>query len=178
MQPFQDRHVMIIRWVKGEEKMKKWVLIAICAVVIVSMCAGCASSYNYRDSGYEVPEPAAAPEEYNYDAEGWSYSDDWSSNTSGSSSALTYKAFEQRKIIRNASLSLETRNFDADLEYIRNYADELGGYIGTSSVSGRKPEAYGDSGRSARFEVRIPQDKMETCMEGTRGRATVISEST
>jgi preprotein translocase subunit Sec61beta len=118
-----------------------------------------------------VPAP-----EYAAGDNGWGYA----SNTagSGSSSSAAKKVYEERKIIRNASLNLETRNFDEDLEYIRNFADELGGYIGTSSISGRKPEAYGDSGRSARFEVRIPQNNMEAFIAGARGRATVVSEST
>lgn len=82
------------------------------------------------------------------------------------------------KIIKNASISLETRLFDEHTVYIRQRVEELGGYVSSSSTWGRKPENYGDRGRTASIVVRVPQQSMELFLADARGLATVTSEMT
>ncbi|HWR22038.1 MAG TPA: DUF4349 domain-containing protein [Feifaniaceae bacterium] len=81
------------------------------------------------------------------------------------------------KIIKTASLGLETREFETDLSYIKQKAVDMGGYIASSYVTGRKPENYGDAGRYANLSLRIPQERMEAFLAEARGVATVTYEN-
>ena len=61
---------------------------------------------------------------------------------------------DERKIIETISLTIQTREFDELLDEIEAQVNELGGYIESSSVSGRE---FGSStNRHASLEVRIP----------------------
>lgn len=61
---------------------------------------------------------------------------------------------DERKIIETISLTIQTREFDELLDEIEAQVNELGGYIESSSVSGRE---FGSStNRHAKLEVRIP----------------------
>ena len=73
------------------------------------------------------------------------------------------------KIIKTASLGLETRTFDETLASIKERVSEMGGYVERSDISGKEPENYGDGGRNAFLTLRIPQEKMESFLEAAKG---------
>ncbi len=160
--------------------MKKRILIPILVFALLLGAIGCsAQSEKTTDQMLAPAEPAVAPmpaaaadmEEAiaeNYDA-GW---------TSVASAVDNAGGYGGHKIIKNAGLGLETRNFDNDLAYIRQKAEEMGGYVSSSNISGRKPENYNDNGRYASLSLRIPEAKMEAFLEDARGVATVTYENT
>ncbi len=82
----------------------------------------------------------------------------------------------QHKIIKNANVTIETRSFDEDINFIKEKAEELGGYIESESVSGRKPQEYGDGTRYAIITFRIPADKLNTFLTLAEGAATVTDK--
>lgn len=88
------------------------------------------------------------------------------------------QSYGGHKIIKNAGIGIETKEFDKHLEYIRTRVEELGGYISNSNVYGKVPETYYDSGRSANVTARVPQDRMEAFLADARGLATVTYENT
>lgn len=64
-----------------------------------------------------------------------------------------------RKLIRNASLTVETREFDSLIPNIQNKATELGGYVEMSDISGTG--LSDDTYRYANYTIRIPEDKFD-----------------
>lgn len=165
--------------------MKKKIIIGILTLaLLLGLVAGCSApaamkqfaagaDMAYTTAAAEPAAPAAPaapmPESAMMDSGGWE---------NGTEEALNSSSTGGYKIIRTANLSLETRNFDTDLAYIKEKVNVMGGYISSSHVSGRKPENYGDRGRYANMTVRIPQERMESFLADARGVATVVSEST
>ena len=146
----------------------KRIISSAAAALMLCVClAGCsgaqskasydtASSYGRYEEAYPM-EPMAAPAPTSAVSAG-EYGFDSVANTSDK--AITAgDIYAGRKIIRNYDISLNTDNFDNDMEYIKSRISELGGYVLSSNVYGSKPEAYGDAGRTVEMTVRIPAQK-------------------
>lgn len=73
-------------------------------------------------------------------------------------------AQSQRKIIRNADFSLETLNYDQTVKDIEAMVQRCGGYVESSSTSGRSAiKVDGDDpSRWADYTVRIPADQLDS----------------
>ena len=95
-------------------------------------------------------------------------------NTENVNSEFTGETTE-RKIIKNASLNLETQDFDTTLNEIKLRVNQFGGYISSSSLRGNKSEGS----RYANFVCRIPADKYESFLSSAdeAGNVTYLSES-
>lgn len=166
-------------------KLKKslWVVLALCLVLTTAF--GCASSSSPSVTAQEEAAPAPAAVEapqtsYEMDSAGTD-NGSWKSSTGEAATSEQNQENQNyggHKIIKNAYLSLETENFDDVVEHITERAGQMGGYISSSNISGRKPENYQDSGRYASIELRIPQEKMEAFLTDAKGVADVINEQT
>lgn len=163
--------------------MKK-TIIALFLCAALPLCAACSSRMSYESPAAPAPAPAAAaPREAAMDSGGMAVTGGWGNADTEKAVAQNSAAQEESgesygaKIIKNASISLETREFDAHTAYIRQRADDMGGYVSNSYTSGKKPESYSDSGRYASITVRIPQQRLESFLADARGIATVVSES-
>lgn len=161
---------------------KKGLALVLCALLLVF--AGCASKMNAAPQ--EAPAMAPAPAEPMT-----SYADEsgWGRDTVAEAEMDYLQAEDAgnvtpdpliptgQKIIKNANISLETREFMRHVQHIQERAQQMGGYVSSSHISGKEPESYYDSGRYATVTVRIPAEKLDTFLEDTRGLATVTSES-
>lgn len=166
--------------------MKRRILIAATAAVMILGMAitGCSANAprfveNY-DSSYKNDSPDSFGIGY-----GTYYSTSESNNTdsadepslmSDPDTPHTNNEQAQHKIIKNANVTIETRSFDEDINFIKEKAEELGGYIESESVSGRKPQEYGDGTRYAIITFRIPADKLNTFLTLAEGAATVTDK--
>lgn len=74
-----------------------------------------------------------------------------------------------RKIIKNAELSVETRDFDGFTSTLNAIVGELGGYVQSSSQGANRRTNL----RYADMTLRIPAEKLETFISRTEGAATV-----
>lgn len=165
--------------------MKRIVIILISALLLVGVAFGCASKsespraesyYNrndYADSyyeygGYAEYEPEAYAEEAKSGMGTVQSSEPFSSTT---------QALENRKIIRNADVVAQTLAFDAFLEQLGNAVSSVGGYIESSSVSGRTIR-NSEQLRTARFTIRVPADKLDAFLNTVSGLGNVTSQST
>ena len=81
-----------------------------------------------------------------------------------------------RKVIRDAELSVETLEFDAFISSINAKMAELGGYVQSNNVSG-KAYNYGSGLRSANMVIRIPAEKLDSFLSAVDGLGNVISRS-
>ena len=152
--------------------MKRRILIAATAAVMIlgMVITGCSAnaprSVENYDSSYKNDSPDSFGIGYGMD-----YSASESNNTDSADEPSlmpdtdtphTNNEQAQHKIIKNANVTIETRSFDEDINFIKEKAEELGGYIESESVSGRKPQEYGDGTRYAIITFRIPADKLNT----------------
>ena len=81
-----------------------------------------------------------------------------------------------RKLIRDVTLEVETREFDSLLAQISERVSELGGYIESSQVSGVSLNARGGvRDRDASLKARIPADKLDSFLESVETEANVVS---
>ncbi len=169
---------------------KRW--LAALLVVILLIGAGCAAPNGLKTESAApqapaMPAPAAEAPEFAADDKAKADRGGWtggSGELGGGSPAATQAPSETEeqnygghKIIKTASMGLETREFEIDLNYIKQKAVDMGGYIASSYVTGRKPENYGDPGRYANLSLRIPQQRMEAFLAEARGVATVTYEN-
>ena len=193
MQPLPDNMRYINR--KQDEQryeedttVKKIMIAMLSAAMALMLCfAGCSSNskdmadgYNYavtEDAAYTEPAEAQAPGaatayEYGLDTSAYADMDKAKLNTGD--------MYGGRKIIRNYDISLATNTFDDDLAYINAKLSELGGYVLSSSLSGSKPEAYGDSGRSLSMTLRVPAEKASDFVSGVQqlGKVDYIHDYT
>lgn len=79
-----------------------------------------------------------------------------------------------RKIIRTASVSMETTDFEASLAALEQRVTEFGGWIASSELQG---SSRYDSSRYAWYTLRIPSAKMEAFLSGAEEFGTVLSSS-
>lgn len=82
-----------------------------------------------------------------------------------------------RKVIRNIYISIESDAFDEHLAVLLENVQQVGGYVESSNVDGKKPEAYNEPGRYGSFIFRIPVDKADLFAQEAKGYGTLVSSS-
>lgn len=88
------------------------------------------------------------------------------------------QAAAQRKIIRHASLTLETKAFDEALREIESLVTGSGGYIESQSIDGQSLSYRGDYyERSASIMARIPAEKLDEVASQVGALCNVVSRS-
>ncbi len=166
--------------------MKRTVLILLGVLLAVAAAFGCSSKSSerpessaykagYTDSyyaDYDMPAEPAAEEAY-YDGE--SKASNGIRGDAGASDAA--QALANRKIIRNADVTVQTLAFDAFVEALNNAVTAAGGYIESSSVGGRSIRSS-EQLRNARFTIRIPADRLDAFLSDVAGLGNVTSQST
>ena len=160
----------------------KWIAIVLSALLLLSAFVGCAAmkSEDSATAAPAAPMPAEMPAAENGSVSGSTAQDaakgGWLNGTEAQEGE-TSPDYGGHKIIKTASMGLETREFDSVLAHVKQKIADMGGYVSTSYVSGKKPENYNDSGRYASISLRIPQERMEAFLADTRGIATVTYEN-
>ena len=82
------------------------------------------------------------------------------------------------KIIRTATVSAETKNFDSALTEIEAEVAALGGYMESSQVTGRNyaSQSNGYATRTAKFSIRVPAEKLDAFL-GKAGELLNVTSS-
>lgn len=113
-----------------------------------------------------------------YDSGDYEYADEVSEEN-GSSQAETVEKGETtgRKLIRNVDMDVETESFDALLASAQSQAEELGGYIESSSISNSSYASSTSAARSARLTARIPSEKLDGYLAGISKQSNVTRKS-
>ena len=76
-----------------------------------------------------------------------------------------------RKIVRTASLSLETASFDAVIEAIRGQTAQAGGLVSQCDIGGTAGSRY------ARMQLSVPEAALDGFLAGAQALGTVTSQS-
>ena len=154
-----------------------------CAVLSTALCAcgsSSASSGSYKnaaaDTGAYYDEPMAAAESYD-DAEMAMYDTGAGESASNSTQTTENASTSNRKLIRNASISVETKEFDSLLANVDAKIKELGGYVENMNGNyGSKYESY-RSNKSANITARIPAAKLDEFIGAVGEQANITSKS-
>jgi hypothetical protein len=85
----------------------------------------------------------------------------------------TQEASIDRKLIKNADISLRVDNYQAAVESLKNQVLSYGGYITNESVQTTGPEGI----LNGHLQVRVPQDKFESFLSGMEGLGKVTGRN-
>ncbi|MCR4990789.1 MAG: DUF4349 domain-containing protein [Lachnospiraceae bacterium] len=162
--------------------MKKRLCILLLAGALVLSSTGCGRSSS-ASAGYSK---AVEPEMYDsYDgaesAQMVSYAEDaeyeGSTGTGGSTGTETENATNSnRKLIRDMSLSVETKEYDSLIKNLTSQIGALGGYVEYMDVQNNSLNS-GRSSRNASLTARIPAAKLDTFVNNI-GEVTNITNRT
>lgn len=163
--------------------MKKLLAIAAALAVFGACLAGCAApaqTEGYSDNGAvygaEAPAEKAAVEE-EVAAEDTAAQAAGGIEETGGAQSVVIPDDENRKLVYTADYSLETAAFDKDYAALYQAIAAAGGYVGSESTSGTKPESINDAGRTSYITARIPVGKYEAFLSAIEGIGTVISKN-
>lgn len=78
-----------------------------------------------------------------------------------------------RKLVKNASLDVETKDFDALHDMLENTVKTLEGYVESKQITG----GSGSSMRRATIVARIPAEKLDTFIAAVKAAGNVTEES-
>ena len=126
------------------------------------MVAGGASNVMY-DAAAEMPMMAAAYDDY--DAPEMEEAMEEAAPAEGG-------AVRQEKIIRSASFTVKTTDYDTDLERLQSLAKEMGGRVEYMNTYG---DASTGQTRSASLTLRIPSQRLDDFLSGVEGIGNVTS---
>lgn len=127
--------------------MKKRIVRITAALCTAALLAGCGGSISSKDGGYYTTE-AAAQESYNYDSAAGSV--DSGLVPENAAEAATDETAQ--KIIYNASLSMESTDFDTTREALMTAVEANGAWLESTSLYGTEK----DHDRTADYTVRVP----------------------
>ncbi|MDF2609267.1 MAG: putative secreted protein [Lachnospiraceae bacterium] len=153
---------------------KIWILMLM--VVLVTILGGCSSSKNETDYGSGTYE--TAPMSANYDVAEVEVGANeeqkvlYSTSTAASNGSVVNV---NDKIIRRINMEVETKEFDVLIETIDTQIKELGGYIESSNISGKR-YYNSDNLRSSNMIVRVPKDKLDYFVNTVNDIANVVQK--
>ncbi len=127
--------------------MKKIITLAVCIVLVMAMLCGCGESIAKNEVDMEFSDSTALEEE------------------------LQSETIDSRKLIKEAYLSVETKDYDNYLAGIRNNVASSGGYIESSDES-----SYSEL-RVFTAVIRIPVGKTDSFTEFASKNVTVVEKS-
>lgn len=95
----------------------------------------------------------------------------------GVSGSVSGSVSEDRKLIRTATLFVETDSFDSLLELLPQQAADLGGYVEQSEVSGNSMHQNRPVPRYASLTIRIPSNQLDSFLTIVEEHSNVTSHS-
>lgn len=97
----------------------------------------------------------------------------YSSSTEGGKLTESASVAENRKLIRESCLNMETKEYDAMISSLEKQVAEVGGYVQSARTEGN-PEY---SNRWMHYVLRIPENKYEQFLENVNTLGTVTSRN-
>jgi len=155
--------------------MKK--ILCVLTAVLVVLLALCSCGSSYGSKGEYANESMEFDYDYGYDG-GLSEDSADSKAISPSEGKADYQAIadaSSRKLIRDASLDIETETYDDFMKKLTAEIESCGGYVENSSESGGiySYQSY----RSSELTVRIPSDKLDSFLGNISEIAVITSKS-
>lgn len=168
---------------QGQKRQGRRRAAALGLLLSAALCAGCGSAGRTKDS--------AMPEIYQNAVAESSKSDGyWGSNLAGGSYDISdavspaespfseSAAYEGQKLIRNVSMSVETKEFDTLMSALNTQVRQLGGYVENMETYNGSLYSSGSRGsRYARLTVRIPKARTDEFLEAVSDACNVVRKN-
>lgn len=164
--------------------MKRISLILLSVLLVALSAFGCTAKTTpqaYNNNGYSY----GAAADYAYAEEAYAPMPDMPAESETASAALSINrkdnsqspALTNRKIIRNADVSVQTLEFDAFLEKLNAQVEAIGGFVESSSIGGR---GYYNKYtlRTAYLVIRVPAENLDAFLDVVDGLGNVTNKST
>ena len=161
--------------------MKKIIPVALAILLLLCTAGGCSASAKSAayENSYQMSETAdmyyaeaEAPMEAPTEAKAA-----YGANNAPAPASNPSQALSNRKIIRNADMSIETLAFDAFLEKLIASVESFGGYTESSSI-GNRGYRNGQQLRNAHYTIRIPADRLDDFLSAVSELGNVMSINT
>lgn len=157
---------------KKNNLIRQWIGL-LCAIVFLTGCGskqkGDYAESQSSDEKWDAEMEAAYDESGEMDGGGAPMEEELSGNAEiGSTGA------QNQKLIKDVSISAETKKFDTLLESITKKTKELGGYVESSEINGSSYSYY--SSRWAELMVRIPADKLDAFVKEVDSNANITNK--
>ncbi|WP_315115956.1 DUF4349 domain-containing protein [uncultured Clostridium sp.] len=152
--------------------MKKFINYLVGLLVILFIFTSCSSSKKSHD-GYSSPSENATPQAYNFDKKESSISMEKAKKDSSLSTELV-----DRKNIQNATIEIQTLDFDGSTTDLSNKVKSFGGYIESSNISGKRIDNEPSAeNRFAEISIRIPVEKFDEFIKDLRNLGNITNQS-
>lgn len=153
--------------------MKKAMNALLAALLCAAFLAGCGASGGSATSTAAMDAggapSASAQNEYTAGG-GWGAEADDAARPAGEAGEAFQPAKESRKIIHNASLELESKQYEDTRAALLEAAAQAGGYVQSSSEYGS--QEAGD--RWAQYELRIPSGQYASFLQAAEGAGSLV----
>jgi len=157
--------------------MKKLITIFMICIAMLALGLTACGNEQVTEQKMMVEETAAAGimEEAAYDT----YYDAGYAGGFSNDGGSTTVADPNRKLIKDVSLEIETKEYESLLASIREKITALGGYVENSSLSSPSTNDTYRSSRHANITARVPSDKLDEFVNGIskEGNVTYKSEN-
>ncbi len=147
------------------------------AGLVVSMIAGCGASSKFETAMEAPAENAAAYDAamdggiYDYAAQEEMAADTAAGGPEGGKEA-GMQIQQNRKLIRNVNMSVETEEFDVLIQNVEQKVEQLGGYVEQSNIyNGSYTQNF--RSRSANIMARIPSDNLDSFVDAVSEQTNV-----
>lgn len=152
------------------------------ALILLLLCAvfGCAGKSAARESDGYYPNSAGAyyyDDAYEQSAPIEVADANYGFTNESKTTANTSPALANRKIIRNADMTVETLSFDTFLEKLSASVGSFGGYVESSSI-GDRGYRNGQKLRFAHYTVRVPADRLDAFLNAVSDLGNVTALNT
>ncbi|MDD6160163.1 MAG: DUF4349 domain-containing protein [Oscillospiraceae bacterium] len=160
---------------KKTKKMSLFLALVMTGLILLSGC-GSKASGSFATDGNFAPAPSAEPVPMPMEPE-MGYEKPSMDSSSGGSGELIYNG-DQNKIIRTASMEIQTTEFDKAVKALSELTAQCGGYFESANVYGGSYYSQ-NARRSANYVVRIPTERFEAFRDstGTVGHVYSLSEN-
>ncbi len=149
--------------------MKRYWIILVAALVLLTGCAGAASPDYAMEEGIAMAPPAPAMEMEAYADSAM----DMDSNSARSTSSGVEPAQVERLVIKNASLTITVDDPEVTIAEITALADALGGHV----VSSNTYQTYANNGvrvPEGSINIRVPSESLNDALERIKEDAVEV----
>ena len=147
--------------------------------VLLAACGSSSKSYSlsYKDDGAMMMEATA--DYANYDMvesrSSINASPSYQKSSGGATASAENVDVVTRKVIKTASLEVQTRTFDDFIDALNQKIAEFGGYLQNANISGNN--IYSSSTRTAYYTIRVPENKIQPMIDSIGELGTVTTSS-
>ncbi|MEI6101647.1 MAG: DUF4349 domain-containing protein [Eubacteriales bacterium] len=155
--------------------MKKLGIFLLAAILIAALllggCASNTSSEAVRDNttgkgAQAAPATAPAAVAPSVEEAGAAASDQWGISNMENGSVVVPSAGNGLKMVYTSQFDINSSDYDADYQKIKDLLKGNQGYIETETSSGQKPTTQNTSGRISNFVLRVPVTSYENFLNG------------